>query len=81
MKKIGLILLIVTLFCVLASCGGGSSTDTNTDTQNEHTHSFGEWQTISVAGCTSNGTMARYCECGQGEEQNIDPIGHTEEAL
>lgn len=39
-----------------------------------HTHSFGEWQTVSF-NCIEGGTEERYCYCGDNEIRNIEAIG------
>ena len=58
-KILFVIVLMLALICVLASCGG------------EHTHSYGEWETTKAATCTTNGTKAKYCSCGDKITETI----------
>ncbi len=59
--------------------GGNSDTPDVPDTpDNPHQHSFGEWQTVTDATCTSEGLEVRSCECGKEERKNVSPTGeHT----
>ena len=59
-----LLLLIVTLGALL-SCG------------EQHTHSFGEWTVVKDASCTNTGLRARYCTCGEKQEEIIPQTAHS----
>ena len=50
-KLLCVIALMITLVCVLASCG--------------HKHEFGEWETAQEATCSNAGSRKRYCNCGE----------------
>ena len=66
MKKIALTTLAVSLILLsmtLVSCF--------------HTHEWSEWQTITDATCTENGSKQRTCECGEVETEVIEATGHT----
>ena len=43
---------------------------------NSHIHSFGEWSTTKNATCTEDGTMTRYCDCGEKQNETIPANGH-----
>lgn len=40
-------------------------------------HSYGAWQTVTAAGCTSQGTQKRTCACGDTQTQHIPATGHS----
>ena len=61
-KILCVIVLMIALVCVLASCG--------------HEHEWSEWQTIKEATCTIDGLSERVCECGEKETQVIT-AGHN----
>jgi hypothetical protein len=66
-KRIFLICaLMLALICILASC----------EVPTDHTHSFGEWGTEIVATCTENGTLTRFCTCGEKETLAVPASGH-----
>ncbi len=44
---------------------------------NNHTHSYGEWDVITEATCTSQGLKQRTCSCGEVEKEVIPAAGHT----
>ena len=57
-KLLCVIVLMLALVCVLASCG--------------HEHNWSEWETTTEATCTAEGTKERYClEC---DEKNVETI-------
>lgn len=40
-------------------------------------HSYGSWQTVSIATCTADGSKTRTCSvCGKVEAQNVAATGH-----
>ena len=40
-------------------------------------HSYGNWQTVEAATCTSAGTQKRTCECGDVQSKSINALGHN----
>ena len=42
-----------------------------------HTHSYGEWYTVTEATCTTDGEKRRDCACGRSETESIPATGHT----
>ena len=42
----------------------------------EHTHSYGEWEVVTPATCTTAGSRVRTCSCGEKETQSIPATGH-----
>ena len=70
MKKPGILLLAA----ALAACGLAvfSACD-----EPGHTHSFGEWTTVTEPTCTEEGLHERVCACGEKESEDIAAIGHT----
>ena len=42
----------------------------------EHTHSFGEWTTVSEPTCIEKGLRERLCACGEKESEEIEALGH-----
>ena len=42
-----------------------------------HDHSFGDWEIVVAASCTTNGSQERTCSCGEKETQPIAATGHT----
>lgn len=44
----------------------------------EHIHAFVEWETVSEASCTEEGSQKRVCSCGEAEYQTIPTTAHTE---
>ena len=43
----------------------------------EHTHSYGEWYTVTQATCTTSGLQQRDCACGEHETKTIAATGHS----
>ena len=70
MKKLGILLLAA----ALAVCGLAvfSACD-----KPGHTHSFGEWTTVTEPTCTEEGLRERVCACGEKESEEIEALGHT----
>lgn len=59
------------LLCLLALAACSSEDD-------DHTHSFGEWTTITTATCTQDGSEERSCDtCGEKETRKITATGHS----
>ena len=69
MKKPGILLLAA----ALAVCGLAvfSACD-----EPGHTHSFGEWTTVTEPTCTEEGLHERVCACGEKESEEIEALGH-----
>lgn len=40
-------------------------------------HSYGAWQTVTPASCTTRGSQKRTCACGDTQTQHIPAIGHS----
>ncbi len=66
-KKLLLACLIVLAFCALGI----------TACDNEHTHSYGEWTTVTEPMCTTAGSKERVCTCGEKETDTIPATGHA----
>ena len=62
MKRIGFIIFLLAIICLLYSCG--------------HEHSFSEWSVETEATCSSAGEQIRRCECGEVERQEIAKKEH-----
>ena len=73
-KILCIIVLMLTFVCILTSC---KSDDSNNDTTTTHTHSYGEWETVKAATCTSEGSKERYCSCGEKQTASISMTEHT----
>ncbi len=41
------------------------------------THSYGSWQTVASATCTTNGSQKRTCACGDIQTQSVGALGHN----
>ena len=69
MKKLGILLLAAAFavcgLAVLSACD-----------KPEHTHSFGEWTTVTAPTCIEEGKMERICSCGEKESEEIEALGH-----
>lgn len=63
MKKVCCILLAALVLLSVSACG--------------HAHAYGEWTTVTEAGCTTAGLRERSCECGEKETETIAPVGHS----
>ena len=46
-------------------------------TEGGHTHSFGEWMTVTEATCTEEGIRLRECDCGVTERESIPVEEHS----
>ena len=84
MKKIVIfVTLILALLMCMASCDslpsfGSKSEDAPAlDSKPEHTHEFGEWFTTEEPTCASNGVKARYCSCGEKQNETIPKLTHN----
>jgi len=69
LKKTFLLTLITVFACIMLFTACSES---------EHTHTFGEWATVSQATCSEKGAQQRVCECGETEKQEIAKTPHTE---
>ena len=69
MKKV-ILLIMVMLVALLAFTACQENTP-------EHTHSFGEWSVTKNPTCTEDGTKARYCDCGEKQNDTVPSIGHN----
>ena len=66
------VLLILSLLC-LCACALGL-----TACGSEHTHTYGEWETVTPPTCTEDGTKERTCNtCGEKETLEIAKTGHS----
>lgn len=63
MKKTLSLIMALALCFSLCACG--------------HSHTFGEWNTVSEASCTAAGSKERVCECGEKETEVIAATGHS----
>ncbi|MBR3144583.1 MAG: peptidoglycan DD-metalloendopeptidase family protein [Clostridia bacterium] len=46
-------------------------------TRSAHTHSYGSWQTVTAATCTSAGSSKRVCSCGDTQTRTDAALGHS----
>ena len=69
MKKPGILLLAA----AFAVCGLAvfSACD-----EPGHTHSFGEWTTVTEPTCAEEGLRERVCVCGEKESEELEALGH-----
>ncbi len=56
---------------------GSDSSDETTDSSDTHKHVFDSWEIIKLPNCTEAGLQERACECGETEEKEIAPMGHS----
>ena len=76
-KLLCVIVLMISLACVLASCDNAPSTTApNTTEAPTHTHAFGEWVTTKEKTCTEDGIEERVCSCGKKDTVTIT-AGHN----
>ncbi len=81
MKKKFLTMLL--MFCLilpyslfLSACGKGGGNG-GSGKPGGHTHTWGEWTTVTDATCTEKGSKKRTCSgCGDDQTQDIDALGH-----
>lgn len=74
MKKLLWLILTSLLTCVFALSACDNSTqnnETQNSNNNSHIHSFGVWETVKAATCTTEGMQERYCSCGEKQTKNI----------
>lgn len=77
MKKVFRVCNFITMVgCVLAlaSC---ASNEPVTTTAAAHTHSYGEWTTITKATCQIKGLESRICSCGEIETRILEKTDHN----
>ena len=83
MKKFRLIALaivcILSTACFFACKGGGDSTSTSVPEDGAHVCQFGEWEVVSEATCTAEGSQQRVC-IAEGCDKGVDgaPAVETE---
>ncbi|MDE6060569.1 MAG: leucine-rich repeat domain-containing protein, partial [Clostridia bacterium] len=67
--------VVLTALCLsvcLVAC------DTKTQNQDHGEHIFGDWETVTAATCSAEGTKAKTCsECGYKETEKIPMIDHS----
>lgn len=75
---LNLALLVLSLSLLLCACGNETSTETKAvATSADHVHSFGEWNMVTQATCTSKGFKERTCsECGYKATQELTATQH-----
>lgn len=76
-KSMKLILLIclslLTCMIMFAACDSGNVDKTLGDADS-HTHTFGEWKIIQNPTYTEEGVRARYCSCGEKQNESIEKL-------
>ncbi len=75
LKKLFLFMLclVLTMSVSLTACG-----DDEEDTPPAHTHSWGEWQVVTNATCTTKGLEQRSCSgCSERETRDIATTAHS----
>ncbi len=89
-KKSLILTLISAFFCLtLISCSNSSNANQENSPSSDllqdpsgnqetvqHSHSFGDWVTVSSATCAEIGSMERACDCGEKETQTIPMTEH-----
>ena len=75
MKKTGIFLLAAALM----TCGLLTLAACETPGDTVHTHSFGEWTTVTEPTCTQEGKLERTCACGAKETAPVSALGHGKE--
>ena len=53
------------------------SSEETIKTNGTHNHSYGAWNTVTAATCTSAGSRKRVCSCGDTQTETIPATGHT----
>lgn len=76
-KILCIIVVMLALVSVLASCVFPNNAGLNTPENPSHTHTYGEWETTKTATCTADGTKERYCSCGEKQTATIAKAEHT----
>lgn len=75
-KKFFILISALLIIIFLVSCNSSSETE-KTAASDLHIHEYGEWRIISEPDCTAPGKRQHECTCGNIEEQEISPLGHT----
>jgi hypothetical protein len=70
MKKSLFLIVLTALLCLVCALAL-----TACEEEPAHTHTWGEWVTVTPATCTEQGVQTRVCECGQSESGYI-PVSH-----
>lgn len=75
--KIFSLALVLLLACatVLTACDDGQTPSNDGGNPPAHTHTFGEWETITAATCIAAGEQKRVCSCGETETEAIAATG------
>ncbi len=73
MKKLKLLSVILAMVLVF----GSTLTGCKKGKPSAHTHTWGEWETVTEPTCTSNGFKRRSCSCGEVQSEPINAIGHN----
>ena len=75
--KVFSLMLLVAVFATFAvSCSKTNDKDNNNDNLSKHTHTYGEWKTVTNPTCTAGGERKRTFSCGQEEREPIAAFGH-----
>lgn len=77
-KIICIIVLLLALVCVLASCVNNDTP--NTPDNPTHIHNYDEWETTQTATCMQAGIESRYCDCGETQTRTISKAAHVYDA-
>ncbi len=75
------ILTIITALLLLTACNDETPTtdegENSVTVHADHTHTYGEWMTVTPATCTTVGARRRSCTlCGNSETEEIAALGH-----
>ena len=73
MKKSLFLIALLALLCLV--CALALTACEEEPEEPTHTHTWGEWVTVTPATCTEQGVQTRICECGQSESGYI-PASH-----
>ena len=76
-KFLRVIVLILAVVCVFASCDDNKNNTPNTPENPTHIHTFGEWENKKEATCTAEGSKERYCSCGEKQTASVPATGHS----
>ena len=74
MKKSLFLIVLTALLCLV--CALALTACEEEPEEPAHTHTWGEWVTVTPATCTEQGVQTRICECGQSESGYIPALGH-----
>ena len=77
MKKLLSLSIILTIAVLCIACTGEKPPVQSDIKPEPHEHSFGEWQTVTPATCTTKGLDERICECGQTQQTETPETPHS----